>query len=217
MIKSFFSTLSYIFHPLFLPTIGLYLLFNLPSTSPGLIDLSLYGIDPDLKKGVYQIFITLLVVAPGLSILIMVWSGMIKSIKMETQEERTYAISVMLIYTIFCYVYLRYLIISSSNYDYLLIYLFAITLTLLVSFILNFYVKISLHAIGIFGVAGALIGYFNNQMNFNIYVLLSILFIGGLICSGRLFLKAHKSGEVLLGMAVGFAIEFLCMKFEWFI
>ena len=217
MIKSFFSSLSYIFHPLFLPTLGLYFLFTLPSSSSGLIDVSLYGMDPEVKTGFYKIFITLLIIAPGISIIIMLWSKMIQSVKMETQTERAYALGIMLIYTLFCYTYLRYILIHNNNYDFLQIYLFSVTATLVVSFVLNFFVKISLHAVGILGIVGTLIGYFNHQIEYNIYFILFMLLVAGLVCSGRLYLKAHKTSEVLLGMLVGFGIQFLCMKLEWFI
>ncbi len=217
MIKYFFNSLSYIFHPIFLPTLGIYFLFTLPAASTGLIDTSLYGVDPLMKAGIYRIFITLLIVAPGLSILIMIWSKLVKSLKMETKTERSYAIAIMLIYAVFCYTYLRVMIMDNINYNYILIYLFSVTLTIFISFILNFYTKISLHAIGIFGIIGALIGYFNNQVNYNIYFILFLILIAGLVCAGRIFLKAHKPSEVLLGMLLGFGIQFLCMKFEWFI
>ncbi|MFK8038782.1 MAG: phosphatase PAP2 family protein [Crocinitomicaceae bacterium] len=217
MIKSFFTTLSYIFHPLFLPLFGLYFLFAMPSLTPGLIEKSLYAIDQDIKTAIFLIFATLMVLAPGISILIMYWSKVIESITMENRTERIYAISTVLMYTIFCYVYLRELVGDQPHYSSLLAYTFGCLLVVLSCLLFNFYIKISLHAAGIFAVSGALIGYFNTQANFNLPFLLILIIVSGLVCAGRIFLKAHSNKEVLLGMVVGFTISFFCMKFEWFL
>ncbi len=217
MIKAFFNTLSYIFHPIFLSILGLYFLFNLPASSPGLIQTALFAVDPHVQKGIYLVFGTLMVLAPGISILIMFWSRLIKSAKMETQLERSYSLGIMLAYAVLCYYFLRVMILDSQSYHYILIYVFAIILSIGAGFILNLFIKVSLHALGIFGLVGAVIGYFNNHINVNLYFIFVLILIAGLVCSGRLFLKAHKTSEVLLGMVFGFSIEFLCMKFEWFI
>lgn len=217
MIKSFFNTLSFLFHPLFIPIIGLYFLFTIPSITPGLIEKSLHGISFEIQTAIYLIFATLLVIAPGISILIMLWSKLIKTVYMETKTERAYAIGTILMYTVFCYFYMRKMILDQPNYEYLLVYLFSILCIVVACFFINFYSKISLHSAGFFGLVGMIIGYFNNQMNYNILFILLLLLIGGVIASGRLYLKAHKSIEVLSGMVIGFGISFLCMKFEWFL
>ncbi|MDX1348660.1 MAG: hypothetical protein R3279_00355 [Putridiphycobacter sp.] len=217
MTKAFFTALSYIFHPLFLPLFGLFFLFSLPSLTPGLIEKSLYAIDLDVKIAIYMIFATLMVVAPGISILIMYWSKVIDSITMEGKRERNYALGIVLMYVVFCYFYLRELIASQPNYTLLLAYTFGVLLVVLTTLFINLFFKISLHAAGFFGIIGAIIGYFNTQVNFNLPFILLLIIVGGLVSAGRLFLKAHTNKEILAGMAVGFTIEFLCMKFEWFL
>lgn len=217
MIKSFFTTLSYVFHPLFLPLFGLYFLFSMPSLTPGLIEKSLYAVDLDIKTAIFLIFGTLIVLAPGISILIMYWSKVIESITMENRTERIYAIATVLLYTIFCYVYLRELVGHQPHYNSLLSYTFGSLLVVLTCLLFNFYIKISLHAAGIFAITGAIIGYFNTQANFNLPFILILTIVSGLISAGRIYLKAHTNREVLLGIFVGFTIEFFCMKFEWFL
>ena len=193
MTKAFFTTLSYIFHPLFLPLIGLFFLFSMPSLTPGLIEKSLYAIDQDVKIAIYLIFATLMVVAPGVSILIMYWTKVVNSITMEDRKERVYAIATVLMYVTFCYLYLRELISNQPNYTLLLSYTFGTLLVILLCFIINFYTKISLHAAGFFGVVGAVIGYFNTQVNFNLSFIIVLTIVAGLVSAGRLYLKAHRS------------------------
>ena len=71
--------------------------------------------------------------------------------------------------------------------------------------------------IGVFGVIGAITGYFQNQLEYNLWFLMFLILVGGLVGSSRLYLKAHSLKEVLFGMVFGFGIEYFCMKFEWFI
>lgn len=215
--KSFFSTLSYLFHPLFIPIIGLYLLFNIPSESIDLIDHSLYNIDERFKTAVYLIFATLLIIAPGLSMLVMLWSKVIESVHLKSRFERTYAIGTNLVYTTICYTFLRQMLIENPNYTYLLSFVFALVIALSLAFIVNFYIKISLHALGIFGLIGCLVGYFTNHTIDNIYFISVIIIFAGILTTGRVFLKAHNLSEVYLGMLVGFTIEFFFMKYGFYL
>ncbi len=217
MIKSFFSTLSYIFHPIFLPIIGLFFLFTMPSLTPGLLEKSLFAIDTEIKTAIYLIFGTLTVLAPGISILIMYWSKVISSMQMDTKKERIYPLITVLMYLVFCYIYLRELISNQPSYTLLLSYTFGTLLVILICFLLNFYLKVSLHAAGFFGLIGAVIGYFNTQVNFNLPFIIILILIGGLISAGRIYLKAHSNAEILTGIFVGFGVQFFCMKFEWFL
>ena len=71
--------------------------------------------------------------------------------------------------------------------------------------------------VGLFGVVGAIMGYFQNQIEYNLIFLLFLIDIGGLVGSSRVYLKAHTLKEVMFGIVFGFGIEYLCMKFEWYI
>ncbi|MFK8046543.1 MAG: phosphatase PAP2 family protein [Crocinitomicaceae bacterium] len=219
MMKSFFTTLSYIFHPLFLPLVGLYFLFSTPAITPDIVDKTLYNNTWEVKQAIYLVFATLMLIAPGISVLIMYFSKVISSLTMEDRKERLHVITIVLLYAVFCYVFLRINILPNANYSllYLLPYTFGVLLVILACLILTYFTKVSLHAAGIFGLIGAVIGYFNTQMNYNLPFILILIFVGGLICAGRLYLKAHSNKDIFIGIVTGFSIEFLCMKFEWFI
>jgi len=217
--KSFFTTLSYIFHPLFLPFVGLYFLFSMPSITPDIVDKTLYNNTWEVKQAIYLVFATLMLIAPGISVLIMYFSKVIPSLTMENRKERLSVLTITLLYAVFCYVFLRINILPNANYSllYLLPYTFGVLLVILACLILNNFTKVSLHAAGFFGLVGAIIGYFNTQINYNLPFILILVVVGGIVCAGRLYLKAHSNKEILIGMAIGFSIEFLCMKFEWFL
>ena len=217
MIKSFFKTLSYVFHPIFLPILGLYFLFELPTTSYGYVDTSLSNLRGDVKTTLYILFGFLTIAAPGLSILIMKRNKLISSLQIENRQERIYPLGLVILYYVLSYFFLRRMIPEQSVIPFLLPYVFGFTLSLITAFILNFYIKISLHMVAIFGVIGAITGYFQNQMEYNLWFLLFLIIVGGLVGSSRLYLKAHSLKEILYGIVFGFGIEYFCMKFEWFI
>jgi len=215
--KSFFSSLSYIFHPIFLPLMGLYFLFELPTKSLGLMQTSLYYTNPDAKKALYILFGFLTLAAPGISILIMKLNGIISSYHIVNRKERIYPLALVALYYILSYYFLQRMIPEGRVIPYLLPYVFGFTMTLIVAFILNFYIKISLHMMAFFGIVGAIMGYFQNQLDYNLWFLLFLILVGGLVGSSRLYLKAHNIKEVILGIVFGFGIEYICMKFDLYI
>lgn len=217
MMKSFFSSLSYIFHPIFLPLMGLYFLFELPTKSLGLMQTSLYYTNPDAKNALYILFGFLTLAAPGISILIMKLNGIISSYHIVNRKERIYPLALVALYYILSYYFLQRMIPEGRVIPYLLPYVFGFTMTLIVAFILNFYIKISLHMMAFFGIVGAIMGYFQNQLDYNLWFLLFLILVGGLVGSSRLYLKAHNIKEVILGIVFGFGIEYICMKFDLYI
>ena len=68
-----------------------------------------------------------------------------------------------------------------------------------------------------FGLVGAIMGYLQNQLDYNLWFLLFLIIVGGLVGSSRLYLKAHNLKEVILGIVFGFGIEYICMKFDLYI
>ncbi|WP_250630149.1 hypothetical protein [Rhodoflexus caldus] len=81
----------------------------------------------------------------------------------------------------------------------------AICIAVFIVLLTTFFYKISAHATGISGVAGALISL---QQTFPdsdfLYPLMAAVLVWGVILSARLALKAHTPGELLVGSVVGF-------------
>jgi hypothetical protein len=81
-----------------------------------------------------------------------------------------------------------------------------ICIAVLIALLITFFYKISAHAIGISGVAGALISL---QQTFPdaafLYPLMTTILIWGIIISARLTLNAHSPGELLAGSVAGFS------------
>ena len=223
--RQFFLSLSYIFHPIFMPLLGLYFLFTLETKPISLYKLdALFYFPSEAKNFLYIIIGILTIVAPLLSLLIMYYNKMISSLSLEKKEERVYPFILVSFYYLLAYIYVRTKIPMELQHPALVGFLFGILLIFVISFFVNFYVKISLHAAAIFGVAGMLLGYSQTQLSgfeaggpTNLYIILYLLFVAGLVSGARLFLKAHSLTEILLGSALGFFVMYVVVKFGLYV
>ncbi|MCS7019453.1 MAG: hypothetical protein RMJ87_10200 [Cytophagales bacterium] len=88
-----------------------------------------------------------------------------------------------------------------------------ICLAILATLLLTLFVcKVSAHATGISGVAGALISLqqlFPESAFF--YPLIGVILLWGLVLSARLALQAHSLSELLAGSAVGFTVCYISL------
>lgn len=221
MITSFFRALSYIFHPLLMPVLAMFFLFELPT-----IPNSLYVFDaicffpPEAKFRIYLVLGVLTFAAPLLSLLIMYWNGMITSLHLDNRKERVYPYFIVTFYYLLAYIFVRYQWPEQLQHPALLGFLFGMVLVNLLVMILNFSIKVSAHATASFGVVALLIAYNQSQLSQfeelelpNLAFILFFTVLSGLVVSGRLYLKAHSLQEVLLGMVIGFTGIYLCVKF----
>lgn len=224
--RYFSQSLSYAFHPFLMPLYGLLCLFYLPTLPVTYNRLDALYFFPEEAKAIFLIVLAVLTfVAPAISLLIMRMNGMITSLHLEDRSERIYPFSLVTFYFILAYIYVRYQIPIELMHPALLGFLFGMLVTLLIGFIINFSgLKVSLHAVGVFGVTGGVLGYMQTQLPYfqteqfaNLSVVMILFVISGLVCSARVYLKAHTLSEVIVGTFLGFTCLFICVKFGLFI
>lgn len=91
---------------------------------------------------------------------------------------------------------------------FVLKYISATIITIYASLIITFYWKISIHMVGIGGLAGGLLA-FAFMLGLDIHLLMSLIFaVAGLIGVARLYLKAHNPAQVYAGFMLGFVMVF---------
>ncbi|MBK8928043.1 MAG: phosphatase PAP2 family protein [Crocinitomicaceae bacterium] len=219
------QVLSYIFHPLLMPVLGLICIFFLP-TFPRTLYIfdSLYFYPGEIKSKLFWVFGVLLFLAPLVSVLIMYWNKMISSLHLEKREERGYPFFIVTFYYLLTYIFFRYQWPEELRHPALVSLLFGLVVTGVVVLLINRYFKISIHAVASFGLAGLLLAYNQNQMSFyekvsfpNIPVILATIVLAGIISTARLYLKSHTLSEILLGMIVGFGTMYACVKWELYL
>ena len=199
MSKSFATTVSWIAHPLLMPT---FLFILLQKFVPGILEplgtrMTLYLI--------LLIFITTFLI-PVLSLLGLRGAGSISRIRMENRKDRLLPFSFI---TIFYFIIAYLFRIKLALNPVLQIILISISVIVLMVTIITFFWKISIHATGAGGLAGFLLALTYLYPDKRLYLpFAGILILSGIILSSRLKLNVHSPGEVYAGFMLGMAISF---------
>jgi membrane-associated phospholipid phosphatase len=134
--------------------------------------------------------------------------GSIKSFKLESQQERIFPFFMILVlYAVFTYLltYHNKIGLDDNVFKFLLI----IDCLVLIGALFTLFYKVSIHAIGIMGLAGILIPLNKESDNaLLLWITIGVVVIAGIIMSARLQLNAHTPRQVLVGALSGFLIGF---------
>lgn len=184
--------ISYIFHPLLIPTYILLVLLNLNDFISHSVPFS-YRL---ILSGV--VFLTTFIFP-----LILNWLlyrlELVTSFFLVRKEERIYSILAISIFYYVTYSLLKGIHISTIFSFYML----GATLLAILSLVVNFYRKISLHMIAAGSFTGLFLGLsLNFGINFNTEVFTSII-LAGIIGYARLKSNTHKPAEIYSGFAMG--------------
>ncbi len=130
--------------------------------------------------------------------------GAIKSFQMETARER-----VLPVFFTGFFFYLGYLLLKKMGVSGIIgSFMLASLIAVLSAVVVTLFWKISLHTIGIGGVAGAVMALaFRYGMDLSLLIFL-LLMASGITASARLYLGAHKPAQVYAGFLWGFLIVF---------
>jgi hypothetical protein len=190
--------ISYLFHPLFMPLYFLLLLLNMN------VFFSL--VLPFHFKLILAGLITMTtILLPMLVFFFLYRKKLVRSVFLETREERIYPILVLAIFYYLTY-YLLKGVHLSAIFSY---YMLGATFLAILALILTFYLKISLHMLGIGGVVGMITGMAINFSMDLTGMILPILVLAGIIGTARLKLNTHKPSEIYSGFLVGVVIMFV--------
>ena len=220
MLKILAQTISVIFHPLLMLT---YMLIILLVVNPFLFG---YRNLKDADMIFIVVFATT-VFAPMMIVLVMYLMRWFKSFQMRDKQER---IAPYLVCGVF---YLSlYLMVSGGNTYPLAFQIctLGVVIAIFVAFFVNNFSLVSIHAVGAGGLVSMVIlthmnfayssfdislpGISTFVMHKDILLFISVI-VAGMICSARLFLKAHKVSDVYGGFIIGFfsqLIAFLILQ-----
>lgn len=195
---------SYLFHPLCFATylFGLFY-FVLPSAwSP-----------VPLSKATTMLSMLFLVtfLLPAINIYFFKVLGIISSFHMESRRERV----MPFIFIAMIYGAVTYMMISRVGIywtDYFMRFFFIIDALVLVSMLITFFYKASIHALALGGIVGIFLPLNKISQDANmLYVTLGLIVVTGVTMSARLQLNAHTPREVLVGGLLGLATGFAGM------
>ncbi len=193
------KAISYIYHPLIIPTLGMLVLFNSGTY--------LSYLPFDMKKGILLIVFLCTYVIPLIFVPYLLYHKYLFQVQMETRRERYIPLAISLILNIFCYYLIRRITVPGMYHAFILSSLIAV----LVTVIITLRYKISIHMVGAGGLV-ALIGFlaFYLKVNLQFYLIISLV-LAGITGSARLFLKAHTPDQIYTGFLTGFTVVLLTL------
>lgn len=200
MIHHILKSISYIFHPLIMPILGVsYYFYISPKFFP--------------KDIVYAKVVSLSIlmfVLPILLYFLLQTLGRVSSIELSTTKERIIPLAM------YCLIILLVLLKVIDQNDIMELYYFFLgilisTLTCLILAVMKLKASIHLIAIsGLFMFFIALSVHFRININGTLALMCIIM---GAIATSRLHLKAHNSKELLLGFFVGMVPQLLVVNY----
>jgi hypothetical protein len=198
-LEKFSKAISYILHPLLIPSLGLLVMFNSGTY--------LSYLPFDIKKWMFIFTFVSTYLIPLSAIFFIHYQGIIKSMHLRSREERYAPLGICMIMFVFCF-YLVQRIEIPKMYD---AFLFASVISVLITLLITMKFKISIHMVGTGGLT-ALIGFlaFYLKVNLQFYLIVAVI-LAGLTGSARLILKAHTPLQVYTGFIAGFTAVFLTM------
>lgn len=190
--------ISGVFHPLFIPSIAMIILFAIPSYVA-------FSVSKQAQKLIIVIVFINTCIAPLLAILFMKRTGIVSSVLLDKRGDRIYPVLISILFYLFTYYLFRQAKLPSVlNY-----FIVGGTIVTLAGFIITFYWKISIHMLSIGGFTGFLIAlsiFLRYDMPF---LIISSILVSGLLGTARIKLNAHNPPQVYAGFITGVAIMLL--------
>lgn len=194
--KALSKIVSIIFHPMLMPTLGIFLIFQagthlsyMPIEARRIIYLTVFISTCIMPLSLLPLFLQLRI---------------IKSFQMETARERLFPVFITGLFYFMGYLLLKKMGVPAVLGNFILSSLMAVFLAV----VITIFWKISMHMIAIGGVTGALLALalrYNVDLTFWISLL---IIVSGITASARLHQGAHNPAQVYVGYIVGFAVVF---------
>lgn len=195
------ETVSVLFHPILMPFYGLLIIFYVPTI--------LAYLPSTVKKFLILIVLINNVFVPLSLLPYFKYRNIITSWTLSERKERILPLIVTSIfYSLTVYIIYRFNIPGFIKSFLVVSALLAISVT-----ILNFWWKISIHAVGV-GAITALLVILSILMQADLMVfIVTAILVSGLVMSARLFLNLHEPAEVWVGYFLGIAGSGLMLLF----
>ena len=192
--KSFARVITYLFHPLLMPTLGLVLVLNSGTY------LSL--LEPDTKRAILFVMALGTLFFPLIMLPVLYYRSLLSNIQNTPREERLIPQLIILILYIITFVYFARLPLSRTVHACVL----SAPITLFLLMLAGFRFRICAHMTGLGGLTGLIISLILLYESPLQAVLILTLLATGLTGSARLVLGFQKPWEIYTGFFLGFAV-----------
>ena len=191
---------SYLFHPLIMTSLGMLILFHSGTA------LSV------LQSEVMHISIILTVlftfVFPASMVIILYITKMIVSADLQERKERMIPMALSIVIYLFSYFVVRSIPQLSTGH---IVFLLCPPAALFIALILNWFMKPSIHMLGIgmlLGLVLVLILIYGASLQL---IFIATVLVAGVLGTSRLVLKIHGPNGILAGFSIGFLVTVMVM------
>jgi membrane-associated phospholipid phosphatase len=193
--------ISGLFHPLLMPSLGVWLIFNSGSM------LSL--INPAIQLKILGIIFGFTFLFPAMILPVFIYFRLMGHWEATERNERIFPIAITAIIYYFTYSFLK----GHQVLTFIALFIPATSIVMILLMIANFFTKISLHMAGIGGICGLLLFMSIRISSINGWFFIVALFLSGLIAFARLKLNAHSPMQIVYGFAAGIIPVFSLFMF----
>lgn len=199
VLKFFGHIVSFIFHPLFVPTYFiLYLIKVVPFEFVGITDWQ-------LQLRVFSVF-WLTAFFPAFAVFLLWRLKLSDSIFLRTQKDRI----IPYVIVMFFYWWMYYLSRNFSDQPIVLKYFyFGIFIASALGLIINNFIKVSLHGMGIGGLLTSVILVGLKYPVNNIVWMMLLVLLTGIVISARMIVSDHTKNELSIGLGIGIFTQLL--------
>lgn len=190
--------LSYVLHPLLMPFYAIVLVMNLNTYIA-------YSISVHVQRIIISLVFITTGALPVLTAFILLQKGMIRSFEMQTINERRIPFITTAVYYLVCFYLLQQLPVPRM----LSLMVLGATITIFIAWILSFSWKVSIHMIGIGGLAGMLFAISQILNTDLVMMIISVIIVAGLLGTSRLILDAHSPKQIYAGFLIGCFTEWI--------
>ncbi|ASZ10451.1 hypothetical protein KTO58_23350 [Chitinophaga pendula] len=202
-IRTVAQVISYVLHPLFIPTIVTFLV--LQAMPEYFVTFKQESIRLPFDTLYFRV-ISISLVFPLLVVLLSRQLGFVSSIYLQSQRDRIIPYVGTVIFYFWAFYTFKRQGIAPPFFNAFFLGTF---IAIIASFIANIYLKISMHTIGWGGVIGFLLSLmWGMHMNVT-FPLIITFFVAGMVGTARLILHAHTRPEVNAGFIVGIVSQLI--------
>ncbi len=179
-------------HPLLIPTLGLFILFRLNTHIS-------FVLSPEIRRYILLLVFVNTAVIPILAVIILKRAGFIYDYLLRERTERMFPLMVAAVTFFLTYYFMRQLQLPTLI-DF---YMMGATLLVLVSLVVSFRWKISLHMVSLGGLTGFLIVTELLLQPDIRWLIIAAFLLSGFTAASRLHLRAQQPAQVYTGYLLG--------------
>lgn len=193
--------ISVVLHPIFVPLIGTWLIVK---AHPFLFS----GFSSKGMFGLYGSVVSNTILLTGFTVIVLKQVHFIESIRLKTQRDRVIPYIATMTFYFWAFLVFKH---QSQIPAMVTAFMLGNFLAVVLAFLSNLVLKISMHALGMGGLIGLLCCFFGDTY-FNVAFPLTLtILVAGVVCTARLILAEHSLREIYWGILFGVLAQLIAV------